>query len=103
MKKDRNQHTENLHSIPSFRITECVTRPVLSDTRHTLSGPYAPVAFDERQRLPCIMSFNTGHVCHCLSQTPVRLGYITHLRIHAMTKIRSKFHVTMHGYIVKVW
>ena len=32
----------------------------------------------------------------------IRLCYITHLRIHAMTKICSKLHVTIHGYIVKV-
>ena len=45
---------------------------------------------------------------HQLSKTTeqgtcyVRLCYITHLRIHAMTKTRSKLHVPMHGYIVKV-
>ena len=45
---------------------------------------------------------------HQLSKTKeqgtccIRLCYITHLRIHAMTKTRSKLHVTIHGYIVKV-
>ena len=55
----------------------------------------------DRQRLPCICQ-------HQLSKSKeqgtcyIQLCYITHLRIHAMTKTRSKLHVIIHGYIVTV-
>ena len=38
------------------------------------------------------------HVPHCY----IQLCYITHLRIHAMTKTCSKLHVIIWGYIVTV-
>ena len=96
-------YTENFHSIISFRITEGADKTCVIWYKTCFIWPLSFCGFNECQQLPCIMSFNTGHVCDSLSETPVQLGYITHFRIDAMTKICSKLYVTLHCYIVKVW